>query len=680
MNNDSPTILEEYLLLQSSRWNRALILSVLALLVSGLYGFPHILCLQDNHWNYQDIIFISSFKSEDVGHYLAQIKEISEGNHLLSNAFLAEYKNVTPSPWPVFPLYFVAYWGKLLHIDVPYLAVLMDFILPPSIFLLAYFLLHTITISRSVSLLGAFILVLTPHISRVPFFIASRLLEGSLNLWEFVVVFIKDAHCYNCFSRVINPQLTYLFLLASLLGLVKGMRTRKQRYFILSSLCGILVSYSYVYFSSFLYVFLGVGIIITLFLKEKAYLCNMLAVLSITLICSLPFWYTVFCFSSGELWQSALAFKGNSPIIDAHLLFMIILCAAIMISLKQGRIQNHTGLIALALLLSGIICLNQHVVTGLYVQPYHYYWYIIPQSTILAIALLTAELVKKYRSYHGSRSWFSTPVSLTTVMLGGGVIMGGISVILSPSLLTWLLNPESTFTTSSKFGLFFHTLHIWGLGISLALIIVAIRMKAFLGRYHLQRGTLLYALIIIGLIGNVGIFQYGWYQGYIKTYFGHFQRLAPAVQWLNTFSEKESVIMTCQNYETPTNNFDSIISMYTSNNLYVTYHAQFYPIPLLNEIRDRLYNMMYFMGRTSREDFEQYTQGTWMHHSFLQLDFQEYQQKLDKDIYSELTKYRVDYLFYGPCEKESFNIEPEKTYSFLDEVYNDGVVTIYRIL
>jgi hypothetical protein len=179
----------------------------------------------------------------------------------------------------------------------------------------------------------------------------------------------------------------------------------------------------------------------------------------------------------------------------------------------------------------------------------------------------------------------------------------------------------------------------------------------------------------MGFSWEIGMVRYDWYQNHTKPDMGDLQDLAPALRWLNEHTEKESVILVDIEYVST-----DIITIYTDNNVYVSSHAQYYSIPPLSELRDRLYNLMYFMGITSREDFEQFIsrRNVFVKDS-LRPSFEEYQEKLEKDLYSELTKYRADYLFYGPWEQKSFKVDLEKTYPFLKKVYDDSIVKIYQI-
>lgn len=83
----------------------------------------------------------------------------------------------------------------------------------------------------------------------------------------------------------------------------------------------------------------------------------------------------------------------------------------------------------------------------------------------------------------------------------------------------------------------------------------------------------------------------------------------------------------------------------------------------------------------TEEDFEQILYNKPSRYIFLEnakLSYQKYQEKLGKDVYSEMKKYRVEYLLYGLREREIFKIEPEKAYNFLRTVYDDGGIRIYQ--
>jgi len=651
-----------------------LLLIGLSLIISFLYGLHHLLWLHNLNWNYKQAIFVTSFKPYDANHYLAQIKEIYEGNYLFTNAFIAEYKNVGRTMWPMFPYYLAALTGKLLHLETQYLAVFMDFILPPLIFLLAYVLLFTVSGVRSLSLTGAFVLVLMPHILRlhVLFALGSGLLHvlKTLNFSELIPP-LWDAHAYhNGFSRPINPQLTYLFLLAALLFFFKGLMTLRHRDIGLAILFGIITSYSYVYFSIYLYLFWGIFAVISIVLNNRVYVRQAFIALSVTLVFALPFWYSIFRFSDRQLTQMALMQKDHTPIVTPQVLFTILLCIIIVICIRKESISQLVGVTTLSLLLSGIGCLNQHVITGINVQPWHYEVHLIPQATILTVTLFAAGILRKRQERYAAGLRWLRPVTLSFLILYGGLACIVLSVFVNSSFVSAHLSSDGVLSLASRKVL--NALRICGLLTGVGVLICSFLWRKQRFMYLSVRfSNIFYALIIACLVFSVGIVQYRLYYGFIEPHLGNIQQLSPALKWFNEHTEKESVVLCSLNYT----DLQVVIPIYTHNNLYVAPFAECYALPSLVEIRERMYNILYFMGITSLEDFEKYKPNVNIGGSF-----EEYQKKLQKNLYTKLKTYRVDYLFYGPLERESFKVNPGTTYPFLKEVYTDNVVTIYQIL
>jgi hypothetical protein len=674
-----------------------LFIIILALIVSFLYGLPHLLWLNDLHWDYRNAIFITSFtQCFDNGYHLARIKEIYEGHYQLSNAYLAEYKDEKSPLWAkAIPVYLVAFIGKTFHIKVHYLAVLMDFILPATIFFVVYLFLYTARAMRSTSIFGAFILVLIPHIFRLDILhsIGSRLLSvwNLQNLWRIIPPLLSDAHCYECFARKLNPQLSYLFLLLSLLFFLKGLTTLKNRYFVLSFFWGIVTTYSYVFFSSYLYVFLAISAIAFGLLKKKKYVQKSLVVLIAVILCSIPFWYSVLSFSKEEMIARNTFDKRYTPIIDSQFIFTFLTCLLIIILLRKKLINELTGVTCLALLLSGIICYNQHIVTGFHAQPFHYIWYVIPQSTILVINLLAAEYLEKNHTNNSSKTWWFKLIPVMSLVLYGGIILTIISVFLRPTFVATYLSSDGILTHS--FTDILEKIHVYGVFTGLVLVVsgLLLRKRLFL---CLHLGTLLSILLIVYFIFDIGLVQYKRYHEYMKPEVGDLQELAPSLRWLNIHTEKESVVlgMITSVKSGPSASTDNVITVYTHNNVYISQYARFFLVPSKSELRDRLYNLMYFMGIRSRQDFVTFMDKMWI--LFMEggrlsnafddemrtLRFEEYQRKLSKDLYSELKRYRIDYVFYGPRERSSFKVDPEEAHPFLKGLYDDGVVKIYKII
>ena len=580
---------------------RQIFLLILCLIVSLLYGFPHLLWLHENQWDYQNTIFITSFKSYDANLYLSQIKDVYDGNYRMSHVYIAEYKDAARPLWPVFPIYLAAFVGKMLHLEVQHLMVVMDFFLPPLIFILLYTLLVQLSKTKRVSALGAFVLVTLPHLARLSSVqklghaAANVLTSGNLSK---IIPGLWHIHAYHDgFARPINPQLTVCFLLAALSFFLRSLSTSGKRNLALTIFFGLLTSYSYVYFSSFLYVFWCVFILFSLLFRQAAYAKTGLIALTGTLIGAAPFWISAFGFSDAELSQSSVMTRTHTPIITPQVMFMLACSLVTLLLIRSGKMRQLPGIFTLASLLAAVLALNHRILSGIEIQSWHYETHVLPQITLIGLILIATDI--------------------------------GNSTLAEPTRL----------------------------------------FRNLLKRRSAPVRNLLYLLAFLPAIFSVAAVQRSLYYGFLRHHLGYNQQLAPALNWLNTHTEKESVVLCSIDYHTP----NVVIPIYTHNNLYVAPLMGLYPVIPASEIRDRMYNIMALMGLTDRQDFERYTSNN--HQG---MAFEEYQQKLGKALYRELASYRADYLFYGPRERASFRTAPKSRW-FLKLVYTDPDVTIYRI-
>lgn len=659
-------------ILPPDRYWHMLLLTIMVL-VGLLYGSLHLLAVAENHWNFRETIFFTCYISDDVHHYITQIKEIYERNYALSNSFLIEHKQ-GQSVWPRFPFYLTAFIGKALHLQVQHLVVLMDCVLPPLIFLASYWLLVTVSSVRRTSLMGALVLILLPHIMRLD--LLASLTTRFSNVRNLVPSLFIQAHIFKFhgFSRTINPQLTYLFLLLALAAFVNAYRSRKPWYLGVSVVFGILLSYSYPFFSTYLYVCLGLITIGSLMLKNKSGCYQALLALGLIVACSLPFWYRIFTAPDSHLSQAHKMAHSHVPIINGQLTFSLMICAMLGLLWWKRIIEPFSGMMALALLLGGVICVEQHVISGIQVQPWHYLWYVIPQATIFTLALCGAGYVQKHPQRR-LKSWLFTKVCLI-----GGLLLIGLGVLSTPSLVAAYLSSDGVLVP--RIQALFTAIHLFGLIGGLLLLTVWGILHLFrCPAWSLHPTTLLISLVFGYVFIDLGVGRYQMYQEFLKPLYGYLQQLAPAANWLNQHTEKESVIVGGLEYS----HTDSLIPIYTHNNLYMCEYAEYYAVPGCEELRDRLYNVLYLMGINSAETFDAFLTASKTEGKAAYLpgacspSFEEYQKKLGADVLETLLTYRADYVFFGPMERKRFLINPER-YPFLKPVYHDAFVTIYHIL
>jgi hypothetical protein len=383
----------------------------------------------------------------------------------------------------------------------------------------------------------------------------------------------------------------------------------------------------------------------------------------------------------------------RKPIIDSLVIVITLLCIGIGIGFLRKKLHNLSGIVSFSLLFSGIICMNQHVISGIYVQPHgHYDRHVLPQSLILAIVLLVAEYMKK-----GGLTTFSTHRRFKQYFLLALILFGGIGLIsaglfLTPELVQNRFSSDGIL--SPEFLVFLKNIRAISVILGTVLLLGVVFQKSYrrfqnfftrlsrmsqpLQTYSKTMKTIIAACLLAYCIYDVSLLQLQAYQKHLKPEYGYLQEYAPALSWLREQTPKESVLLTSLDYL-----LTSTISIYTDNNVYLSVYARFYTIPSLDELKDRLYNLMSFMGISSRETFDEFLHDPVnfpdILRDYFSPSFQEFQQKLKKDLYQELRKYRVDYVFYSLKDQERFYADLTK-YPFLKEVYKDNAVIIYQVL
>jgi hypothetical protein len=669
---------------QRKFWKTVVMIGIIGA-ISLVYGSFHLLYLHDRGWDYTNAIFISTFtQCRDTDFYLTHIKEVYEGHYKLSNLYLAEYKDVSAAARREFPIYAIAFLGKMLRLDVQSLPIIMDVTLPPLIFLLAYQFFKLLSASRRLSVCGAFTLVMTPQI----LFLQTTwnyMRHPLLKLHGIIPSFLLTAHgFFGTFGRTIYPQFVYIFLMAALFLFFKGIKTGRSQYLAGATISGIILSYSYVYLSTYLYCVLGVCVIVTWLLQEKRSFYCSLSVLLVILAASIPFWYSIAASSQEALKRISWAERTHVPILSFDVICVPIMTGVAVWMWRQGMVTRFNMMACVALLSGGFLCVNQQVVSGISVQPWHYRIYVLPESLLMAVVILLASYRQWRRARIPIQAQPITPsFSLPALMIASSLILASVGMVFHPAIVKWIA--PDTYAAQSLSSEFLHRLeqiYQYSLVLAVGMLVGGIAFGKYCpGRLpRIKLETLCMALWIGYSLLDISLARYLWYVQVMKPNFSDLQQLAPALRWLDLNTAKESVVLSMIGKKPffPQSEYastDDLLAIYTHNNVYLSDYVEWFSIPSDDEGRDRLYNIMYFMGIRTPEAFQRF-----MHRMWSSGSFEEYQNKFGKDVYQELKKYRVDYVFYGPRERQYFQVDPATTYPFLKTVYADGVVQIYQIL
>ena len=226
---------------------------------------------------------------------------------------------------------------------------------------------------------------------------------------------------------------------------MKHLRTRRKRHLYLAILFGVITSYSYVYFSSYLYLFWIIFALSSALLKRWHDVKSTAIASGITLTLAAPFWISSFGFSNEELTQVTLLTKTHAPILTPQVFFILFLCGTTLILINTSLIRQRPGVIIFSLLFSAIGILNHRIFTGLEVQSWHYQIHILPQVTILAFVVIITELHHKFPMCH-----LRKPLNIRILLGLSGIGLILLNMIISPEFICNHLSSDGTLSSISQ--------------------------------------------------------------------------------------------------------------------------------------------------------------------------------------------------------------------------------------
>jgi hypothetical protein len=416
------------------------------------------------------------------------------------------------------------------------------------------------------------------------------------------------------FSRPVNPQLNLLFFFGCLIFLYGAVRDEGWRDVVLAGALLGVQFYTYPYCWTFLYV--GSSILFTFALLRKEYgLCKRLAVVgSIGAVASLPYWINLASSVHLPAYAESARRLGMIASRTPNISRQLLVSIPLFALLYRPRDRRYWFL--LSMLLSGFIVLNQNVITGRHMVSAHWHWYTNKPTVIITLAVL-------------------------------------------------LHNFPSTFSRHSFF------VKGWGA-----------RLRHRLSPWM---ATLAVGLVVAFLVGEALFVQVS-VLDLLRDRYVSYQAWGGAFAWLNTNSAPDSVVLAAAE---PT---ASWLAVYTHNNVYVNNYCKNYVLDNA-ELWSRHLRVLRFWG-LSESEVAAYID-RWSGHFFglyyrelygqyvtppekMERLLTEYRSYLDSDVSDVLHAYRIDYVFYGPYEKEQFGDLPDYP-DLLSEVYADQHVRIMRV-
>ena len=331
---------------------------------------------------------IDLFYNDNEEFYLARMQEIKDGHPLIGSISYYEYKNNLPALPPTAETVYV-FLGRILGLSLPDVMILTKFLFPALLFLLVYNLVRNMTEEPNSPItvlygVAAGLLVVLGY-DLVDYQRLYNIIRGNSGVGGMVI-----------WTRPVNPIFGALALFSFLNALWHVMIKHNKSAVILA---GIALAFM---FSSYFFSW-GAGMSVFFWLvayglykKDITTVKNLAKVLGLGLLISSPYWYLVIrARFSPDFSDSAdrygLIFSHN-PLMNYVLLLGVVISAVAIFMYFRNTNKNDRryGWIYFsgALLLGGLLALNQQIITGMTIWPFHFVQYTTPFFYIVMVVIL----------------------------------------------------------------------------------------------------------------------------------------------------------------------------------------------------------------------------------------------------------------------------------------------------
>ncbi len=348
--------------------------TLLAFAVGFVYLLPHLLFIIEAGTSY----CIPFLAMPDERHYASRIREVYDAHYTIANPDLREYKD-SPYFWQPLSEIIVGSIGKLFGLTLEELLVASDFVFPCILFVIIYGFGCYVTQSRSIALLA------TCGIMMVSIFIVGppQALVYLIARFSFInIPAIFNPKSSFLFTRSINPQINSILFFLFMIEVYRSIFRESKRDALFAGI--LLGGFFYCSFYYWSYVIAGCSIygIYALLTKKHASVWRLALIITVGAILSIPYWIGFYQVHASPVYDEVTKRYGfyftHKPYLPKIELLPILLFLVVCPK-KEGPY-----LFLASFFLGGIICENQHILTGKRFHPYH--WSIYCQAPLIWIA------------------------------------------------------------------------------------------------------------------------------------------------------------------------------------------------------------------------------------------------------------------------------------------------------
>src|SRR3989344_6131029 len=314
---------------------------------------------------------------DDNSYYMARMQDIIDGHWFVSSPFIYEYKNQRPLVYPVGE-YFYALPSILFNIPLVDILVFNKFLFPFALFLLSYALVYLLT-GKPDYLSGKFNAIA-----------GGLLVTLEYNFVDYKNTFLKFAGDSGAVSliwtRPVNPATGAVLIFIFLYFLWLYISSRKTKHLVFSAVTfSLMVGYFFTWSLS-LAIALTLAVI---FLLGGSYSAAKRVgyVILLGFLLSASYWHNTLQFLNSGSRDVVSARDGmifthepiyNKILLIATLLFFSALFIVYRKCRREGIKISLSWSFNSALILGGLFALNQQIITGKTIWPYHFVQYTIP--------------------------------------------------------------------------------------------------------------------------------------------------------------------------------------------------------------------------------------------------------------------------------------------------------------
>ncbi|MBU4511766.1 YfhO family protein [Patescibacteria group bacterium] len=327
----------------------------------------------------------------DEYYYAARVREVYDGHLRIANPFLAEGKDLPYAQQPL-PEIIMALTGRILRLEIGSALILFRFLGPTLLFFLIYSLVLSMTKGdKRLAILAPIVVIF-----------ASNLLSRPQELWQMISGSLQQMD-FTMYSRLVNPQISSLFLFGFLYSFWKLVNSKFKRYWYYCLLIFGLSFYVYPYTWSFLLVFILLYLVISALKKERAAIKKTAVVLAGGLVIAIPYFINVFQMAtqfSYEFLKNGQGMYKSREFVFGKLLLIIffILCSLKSKFFNLGGLGTEKKKFLwywLALALAGLAVVNQQIITGQMLWHGHYHYYIIKPLAVIMLVIFGWMVLRK---------------------------------------------------------------------------------------------------------------------------------------------------------------------------------------------------------------------------------------------------------------------------------------------